>query len=84
MALTSNRPIRTVFYQHKDVVRVNHAKWANNAVPNAVGHMQLNQYDATHCEVFDSASGELHAVIRRKIGGEVIEILFKREVQEGM
>lgn len=81
--MANQRPIRTVFYQGKKEVRVNRSTWANNAVPNAVRHMQTNEYAATHCEVFDSTNGELHAVIRRSMSGD-IEILFKREVKEGM
>lgn len=81
--MANQRPIRTVFYRGKQEVRVNYSTWANNAVPNAVRHMQTNEYDATHCEVFDSVNGELHSVIKRRITGD-IEILFKREVKEGM
>ena len=77
-------PIRTVFYRGNEAVKTNHAMWANNAVPNAVRHMQINQYDATHCEVYDSVSGELHAVIKAHIGSNRIEILFKCDVREGM
>lgn len=77
-------PIRTVFYHKDAAVKTNHAMWANNAVPNAIRHMQINQYDATHCEVYDQTSGELHAVIKAHIGSNRIEILFKRTVEEGM
>ena len=79
----NKRPIRTVFYRGRTVVRTTHSRWANNAVPRAVGHLQLRQYDATHCEVFDSATGELHAVLKVNLKG-VIFVLFKREVKEGM
>lgn len=78
------RPIQTVFYQRHNVVRVTRSKWANTAVPNAVKHMQTNEYDATHCEVYDASTGVLHAVIKYHIGTNRIEILFKREVREGM
>lgn len=80
---TRKRTIKTVFYRVREVVKATHSSWANNAVPNAVGHMQVNQYDATHCEVYDTSSGELHAVIKRSITGD-IHILFKREVKVGM
>jgi hypothetical protein len=42
--------------------------------------LQINEYEATHAEVFDSANGELHAVVKRHLNGD-IEILFKREVK---
>lgn len=82
--MSSIYPIRTAFYRKDTVVKVNHAAWANNAVPNAVRHMQINQYDATHCEVYDTVTGELHAVIKAHIGSNRIEILFKRQVVEGL
>lgn len=82
--MTMKYPICTVFYRKNEAVKTNHAMRANNAVPNAIRHMQINQYDATHCEVYDSVSGELHAVIKAHIGSNSISILFKRDVVEGM
>jgi hypothetical protein len=79
----STRNIKTVYYFLHEAVKVTHSVWANNAVPNAIGHMQVNQYEATHCEVYDVANGELHAVIKRNVLGD-ITILFKRTVKEGM
>jgi len=74
------RKITTTFYNRLDVVKVNNAVHANNAVLRCIDHLQINQYDATHAEVFDSESGVLHAVIKRRMNGD-IEILFKRDVQ---
>lgn len=76
-------PIKTVYYLKHTVQRINHAAHANSAVPRCVGHMQLNRYSATTAEVFDTTTGELHAVITRSIDG-TIRIVFKREVKEGM
>lgn len=83
---TGSRNIKAVYYRGKDVMKVNKSKWANSASKNAFDHMQLDRYEATHCEVYDERTGELHAVLRRKLTkGEVeIETLFKREVKEGM
>lgn len=82
------RPIQTIFYQgfgrSEVVVQINRSRWANNAVAQAVKHMQVNEYDATVCEVFDMRTGALHAVIRRYVGQNKIEILYKRKVKEGM
>jgi hypothetical protein len=78
------RSIRTVYYQRNLVVKTTASKFANNAVPNCIRHMQLNEYDATHVEVYDEDSGVLHAVIKRSIKTGDIVILFKREVEEGM
>lgn len=78
------RPIQTVYYQGGTVVKITRSKWANNAVPAAVKHMQLRNYDATICEVYDSFTGELHAVLKMPIGKNKLEVLFKRDVKEGM
>lgn len=82
------RPIQSIFYQGSGkaevVVQINRSRWANNAVAQAVKHMQINEYDATVCEVFDIRTGTLHAVIRRYVGQNKIEILYKRKVKEGM
>lgn len=78
-----SRNIKTVYYFGRDVVKVNSACFANNAVPRCIGHMQMNEYSASHAEVYDAGSGELHAVIRRQVSGN-ITIVFKREVKEGM
>lgn len=75
--------IRSVFYHGKKIVKTNRSVWANNAVPNAVKHMQINRYDATHCEVFDVGNGELHAVLALSVTG-ALTIVFKREIREGM
>lgn len=75
--------IQTIYYRNKKVVRVNHAGSALRAVPLAVGHMQLNKYEATVAEVFDLQGGILHAVVKRSVNSN-IEIVFKREIKEGM
>jgi hypothetical protein len=71
--------IKTTFYQGKNLIRVNHAKFANAAVIRAVGHMQTNHYGATVAEVYDEQTGELHAVLTRSVSG--MKILFKREIE---
>ena len=76
-------PIKTVYYFRGKVLKINHALYANNAVPQCVYHMQLNRYAASTAEVFDETDGTLHAVIKRGMGG-MITIVFKREVKEGM
>jgi hypothetical protein len=84
----SNQPtvrnIRTVYSGVKgETLKINHASYANSAVLRAVDHMQLNNYGAKVAEVFDSSSGELHAVIRNSMNGE-IRIVYEREVSKGM
>lgn len=74
--------IRTDFYRGHKIIRVNHAKWASKAVPHAVEHMQSGRYDASHCEVYDTATGELHAVLRMPKGGMELVIIYKRNPSE--
>lgn len=75
------RNIHTTYYRDKRVVRMTSAKWANNAVLNCVKHMQFNDYGATEAEVFDSVTGELHAVVTHSVVGK-INIIFRREVRK--
>jgi len=75
-----SRNIQTTYYRRKALVKTNIAVDPNRAVLHAVNHLQHNQYEATHCEVFDNASGVLHAVLQRKMNGD-IAVLFRREVQ---
>jgi hypothetical protein len=80
------RPIQTVYYEDirgRHPVKITRSRWALNAVPNCVKRMQLNEYGATLAEVYDTETGELHAVIRHTMDRE-IKILFQREVKEGM
>jgi len=76
------RTIRTVFYRLAKVVKINNAYYANSAVLRCVDHLQHNQYNATHAEVYDESNGDLHAVVRRRVTGD-LEILFRRAVKEG-
>ncbi len=77
-------PIRTVYYLRREVVHVNAAKHANSAVERAVGHMQIDDYGASACEVFDHESGKLHAVLTNaRVNGKLeMRIVYKREPQK--
>lgn len=81
------RPIRSDFYEKSirrgETVRVNRARWALKAVPNAIIHMQLDTYRASLCEVWDESTGELHAQIKRDINGD-ITIHYARPLREDM
>jgi hypothetical protein len=81
---TRTLPIQTVYYREQKMVKKTRAGTANRAVPHAVEHMQINEYHATHCEVYDLTNGVLHAVLKRHISENSIEVLFKRKVKEGM
>lgn len=81
------RPIRSVYYSDltaRTVEKVNRGLHARSAVPRAIDHMQVNHYSALLCEVYDDTTGELHAVIRRKVDKGEIVILYRREVTEEM
>lgn len=71
------RPIVSQYLHGHKEVKVTRAKYATKAVPNAVMHMQLDDYQAFTCQVWDEATGELHAVIKRGVKGN-INILFSR------
>lgn len=74
------RTIQTTYYFNKMVVKNTASLHANNAVPNCVKHLQTNDYEANVAEVYDSETGELHAVITRRVNGSIV-IIFKREVK---
>ena len=85
--MTNSRHIKTVYYSGvsklSNVVKTTRAMYAFNAVPTCITHMQWNQYEATLAEVYDESNGVLHAVIKRKVSGN-IEILFQRTVTRDM
>lgn len=72
------RPIKTAFYVSGEVVHVNSSANPNRAVAQCVAHMQVNHYSATAAEVYDHSTGELHAVVKRHVQGN-INIVFKRD-----
>lgn len=71
------RQILTQYLRGHREVKLTRAKYVSNAVPNAVMHMQLDDYDAFTCQIWDEATGELHAVIKRNVKGN-LNILFSR------
>lgn len=76
------RPIVTQYLHGHREVKVTRAKYASSAVPNAVMHMQMGDYDAFTCQVWDESTGALHAVVKRSVKGN-INILFSREPKRG-
>lgn len=75
-AIQMTRSIMTQYKQGHRQMKVTRAKYASTSVPNAVMHMQMNDYEATVCEVWDETTGQLHAVIKRNVKGG-INILFR-------
>ena len=76
------RPVQAIFYKGKAVVKINHSASPNNAVANAFRHMQINQYNAKHVEVFNAVTGELYAAIRWINVGSKLDVLYKNGVEE--
>jgi hypothetical protein len=74
----TTRPVMSVYYRGEVVVKVTHSAYPNNAVCNAIRHMQTNEYDATHAEVYSGDTGNLYAVI--KWGIKVINILYRAKI----
>jgi hypothetical protein len=76
----TTRPVMSVFYRGQAVVKTNHSAHPNNAVVNAIRHMQVNEYDATHVEVYSGDTGKLYAVIRWGI--KEISILYRAKIDD--
>lgn len=75
--------IKTCFYSgvtsNSDVVKINRCMDPASAVPNAIRHLQTNQYAARLCEVYSTETGVLYAVVKRHINGD-INILYRNPV----
>ena len=86
--MSAARPIRTTYYAMRrdgevaaDIVRVNSAANAPNAVLRMVHHMQQRTYpEAVAAEVFDSTTGRLWAVARIRPSG--MEISWAENIFE--
>ncbi len=76
----TTRPVMSVYYRGEEVVKTTHSAYPNNAVCNAIRHMQTNEYDATHAEVYSGETGKLYAVI--KWGIKEINILYRAKIDE--
>lgn len=77
------RTIRTDFFESGSALPVqkNLSTDANRAVAQAVYMLQINRYGARVAQVYDIATGELHADLRRKMNGSII-VLYARNPQE--
>ena len=73
--------IKTIYYRRGDEPKINKSKNANRAVTTCVAHMQINHYGAHLAEVFDVGTGELHAVIKRNVKGD-LHIYLKRDARD--
>lgn len=73
------RQIQSTYYgPDKKEVQINLAKHERSAVMRAIDHMSLNHYGAAVCEVFDTNTAQLHAVITRNFNGK-ITLAFLRD-----
>lgn len=68
--------IVTYYYFRREVLKINRSMHANKAVVHCFEYMQSNRYHARVAEVKDERTGELLAVITRRITGE-INIIYK-------
>ncbi len=71
------RVINTVYFVGKKAVKTNASIHPENAAPSCVRHMEANTYAATHAEVFNTETGQLHLVVRRHFGSNSITIVYK-------
>lgn len=79
--IPEDRNIRAVFYkdfQARTALKVNKGKHPERMVLRCIAHMRKNTYEAVLAEVFNDNTGKLHAVVKRRINGDV-EILFQEE-----
>lgn len=76
------RPVQAIFYRGSEIVRTNNSSYPNNAVVNAIRHMQVNQYNADVCEVFNSETGKLYAVVKWTMVGTHLAILYRAGIEE--
>lgn len=82
--IPKDRPIRSVYYsdfQARNAVKITRGKHPESMVLRCVDHMRHNNYEAVLAEVFDEDDGVLHAVIKRRINGD-IEIIYQRDVKD--
>lgn len=86
---TTDRPIRSVFYTDyhaRNAVKINRGKHPESMVLRCIDAMRHAKYGdqqntAVLAEVFDEDDGVLHAIVKRKISGD-IEILYQRGVKD--
>lgn len=81
MAAEGTRPIKSIYYNGKEVVKRNSSSNPLRCVSRCIEHMRLNSYHSTHAEVFDETSGVLHAVVKSDVKGN-IHILYERKLQK--
>lgn len=74
----TDRTIRTEYTFRGRTVKINKSSDPNRAVEKCVGYMQINAYGATVATVYDEATGEVHAEVKRSIQG-TIKITFERD-----
>lgn len=71
-----SRPVRTVYYRGREVVRNIASGRPLRAVQNCVGYMRRNWYEATHAEVYSTVSGKLYGVVKTDTHGNT-HILYE-------
>lgn len=79
----TQRKIESVYYCGAHMVKRTKATYPNNAVANAVMHMTVNDYRATHVEIFNGETGYLYAVLRNRLvkGKLQMSVMFKSEIE---
>lgn len=81
---SSKRPIEARFYKDLKaftIVKTNHSASPNNAVCNALRHMQINSYNAKLVEVFNTETGKLYGVAKWKNAGKELVIVYCDEIE---
>lgn len=63
--------IVTTFTFKRNILKINRSLHVDKAILNAVDHMQKNHYSASIAEVHNGETGELYAVVTRRMNGEI-------------
>jgi hypothetical protein len=74
-------PIKSIYYLGKEIRKRNSASNPLRCVSRCVEHMRLNDYEATHAEVFNELTGKLHAVVKRDVHGNT-HILYEAKLNK--
>ncbi len=75
------RKIITTYFDHRGIaVKINKASTPQNASRMAFDHLQWGDYDARVASVHDDNMGELHAILKVDVRGN-ISTVFKRDAK---
>lgn len=75
-------PVKTVYYNGKDAVKITRAGQPLRAMELALRHMRRNEYGATLAEVYHNENGKLYGVMKRTVDAQVHPV-FQAPLKKG-